>query len=238
MNKHKIISISLIATALMYLSSCNLVFDKDDTEGTSAVSVKPVVEVIGDRVISMKKGGTYNEQGIKVEDAHGNEYENNIVSGEVDPNKPDMYIVTYKAWNQYDWASYAYRGVLVYEGDPYQTDIAGNYKDIKTGIIKTKVYKSKITGYWVIDNAFQEGTEVAPKRQIKLQFAEIPGQAGHFKLVPIEHPVHGIIKDGTAKVLSIAGKPGLKIDYRMIAPGEVDNPDTDDQDKSSLWVIY
>ncbi len=190
MNKINFNITAIIVITLSFLASCNWVYDKDLTENTSIVSVKPVITVNGDQVISMKVGGTYDEKGITV-DTGDNKNTDEIVSGNVDPNTEGFYLVKYKAVNEYGWTSYAYRSVLVHGDNPYSEEVgcelyAGNFVD---GAFQ---FESEITkvdglpGYWKISNAWKEQDVEVP-----LMFAD-NGQ-GEFFIVPYEHPKKGYI---------------------------------------------
>jgi len=156
--KNKILIIITFIFVLGF-QACDLVIDKDTTDGLSYVSTKPVVTVLGEPIISLPVGGTYVDAGVEayagdsVLDAH-------IVEGEVNSNQKGFYVVTYQAVNGFGWKSYGYRAVLVYDGNPYGSDIAGNYK--RNELVETVIRKNNIYGYWEIDNIITEEGVTVP----------------------------------------------------------------------------
>ncbi len=200
MKKKYLISIAvLIAFALSYLTSCNVIWDKDVTEEISKTSVKPKITVLGEPMISMKVGGTYEEKGIKV-DAGANEYTERIVSGEVNPNVEGFYLVKYEAINEYGWASYAYRSVLVHDGDAFTSDIAdtyvaGNQENGVFQFISTIQKHPTLNGYWITNDAWQEDGVTVP-----LAFAE--NGDGTYTIVPYEDENKGYIFGTVTKTSS------------------------------------
>lgn len=161
--------------------SCNIIIDKDTTDEISSVSIKPVVELIGSPIMSLPVGSTYTEEGLNalVGDSI---VDYQIISGNVNPNAEGFYVVTYKAENQFGWATYAYRSVLVYSGSPYNTDIAGNY--IKGFNFSEDISKYSVDGYWQITNVLQEEGAVLP-----IIFADRGNNL--YGIVPGNHPTKG-----------------------------------------------
>jgi len=173
--------IIIVIFAAVSFSSCNLIIDKDTTAEISKVSIKPVMKLKGDAIMSLPVGSTYNEEGVDafVGDSAVNYV---IVSGNVNPNQPGFYVVTYKAENQYGWVSYAYRAVLIYSGSPYGEDIAGHYK--KGFLFDSDVSKYNINGYWQMTNVWSEEGVDFP-----IIFAD-KGD-GTYGIVPGDHPEKG-----------------------------------------------
>lgn len=175
--------------------SCNLIIDKDTTAEISKVSRKPVIELLGDPILSLPVGSTYEDAGV-------NAYEGDspisyqIVSGKVNPNQAGFYVVTYKAVNTYGWESFAYRAVLVYSGSAYGTDISGTY--YKGFNFLEEISKYQVNGYWQISNVWQEEGVSFP-----LIFAD-KGD-GTYGIVPGDHPTKGryegyAVQNGTDKI--------------------------------------
>jgi len=157
--------------------------EKDTTANVSTVTYKPVLTLNGDQIMSLPVGGTYEEKGVDAV-AGDSTLAYEIVSGEVDPNTPGFYIVTYKATNSYGWSTYAYRAVLVYEGEPYKRDISGEYM-FNNIIDHQNVTKYSVPGYWQIGNAWgAEGVS------FPVIFADT-GDGVHFGIVPDEHEAKG-----------------------------------------------
>ena len=198
MKKYFFIVLIILLPFLFVLNSCNLMWDKDTTDSLSLISTKPVITVLGDPIISLEQGKPYTDAGTEVS-AGNNEFTEEIESGEVDPNTLGYYVVTYKAVNQYDWTSYAYRAVLVHDGTPYGDDISGVYKvgnydpytqgfEFETEIIE---YNSEIKGYWQIENVWiQKGINIT------IVFAD--KSDGTYGVVPVEDGTKGRIF-GTAE---------------------------------------
>lgn len=171
-----------IFISAIFLNSCSLFFNEDTTDNVSYISSKPVVELLGEAIISMQKGETYVEEGISAFAADTVlDYE--IVSGEVDPNSIGFYIVTYKAQNGFGWSTLAYRAVLVHDGDPYQQpEIEGNYK--KGFFFDASITKYSKLGYWSMSNVWwEEGVE------FPIIFAERKDSS--LAVVPGEHLTKG-----------------------------------------------
>lgn len=225
MKKH--FFIILIPLALIFMAGCNLVWDVDTTADISYVSTKPVMTLLGDPIISMQKGGSYTEAGVeaKVGDTILEQTSNmpgwEIIAGNVDPSAEDFYVVTYYAENGYGWGSYAYRAVLVHDGDPYGEDISGEYKvgnyspitqgyQFETSVSKYAVGENTNSGYWQIDNVWiEEGVNMP------IVFAD-KGD-GTYGVVPSEHETKGRVfgtaffnEDGEFEFnLEIHGKTGI-----------------------------
>ena len=199
--------LSIFALILSF-SNCELFVDIDTTDNASEVSVKPMMQLIGKDVKSLAKGGTYTEQGVKASEVKlgDNDLSYEIVAGNVDPNTPGFYVVTYKAVNKYGWENYTYRAVLVYEGSPYGSNIAGDYKKgfLIAGSYKfeTSIYKHSEPGFWIIDNFYQEGTVSIPAI-----FADMGD--GTYNVVPGVDVDKGTYK-GTAEKIS-----GGRIQFTM-----------------------
>lgn len=155
--KNKILIIIAFISILSF-QACDLVIDKDTTDGLSYVSTKPVVTVLGEPIISLPVGGTYVDAGVEAY-AGDTLLDAQIVEGEVNSGVKGFYVVTYQAVNGFGWESFGYRAVLVYDGNPYGQDIAGNYK--RNELVNTVIRKNNIYGYWEIDNIFtEEGVQV------------------------------------------------------------------------------
>jgi len=206
MKKIFYIFVLLFVVSLISFNSCNMVWDMDTTDSISSVSTKPVIEVLGEPIISIEKGQTYVDAGIKVE-AGDNTFGSGIEEGaEVNANEIGYYVVAYWATNQYDWTSYAYRAVLVHDGIPYGDDISGDYKvgnyNPNTGGYQFQTQIRKYTGieeegYWEIDNVWIEDNVNIP-----LVFAD-KGD-GNYGVVPVEDDSKGILF-GTAKIINDDG---------------------------------
>jgi len=188
----KINKLIYLLLAVFIFSSCEmteLFKDKNTTNKISKVSVKPYIEVIGDPIISMQVGATYEEKGVNASEVElgQNDLNYEIIAGNVDPNAVGFYMVTYKATNSYGWVSYAFRSVLVYDTDAYGTDIAGTYKLNGTSNLFEPgiVTKYSINGYWQITNLWQESGVVFPAI-----FADSGDNT--YGIVPSEHPSKGL----------------------------------------------
>lgn len=196
--KNKILIITAIVTFGFIFQSCNLIIDKDTTSNISYTSIKPVMELLGEPIISMTVGGTYKEEGVSAT-AGDTVLDYTILEGEVNPGAIGYYVVVYEAVNGFGWSSKAYRAVLVHDGTPYGEDITGNYK--LSFLFNTSISKHQINGYWIIDNVFQEDGVTFP-----VIFAD-KGD-GTYGIVPGEHPTKGFytgtaVKNGTQMVFTL-----------------------------------
>ncbi|MEA2043717.1 MAG: DUF5011 domain-containing protein [Bacteroidota bacterium] len=199
MNKNILKYLAIVIFALSF-GACDLVIDEDTTENISIVSVKPVITVLGEQIISMEVGGSYTDAGADA-DAGDNDFDLEIVSGNVDPSTAGFYLVTYKAENEYNWVSYAYRSVLVHDGTPYYEDISGGYKagnQTSEGYqFESQVAEAEgLNGYWTITNVWLEEGVTAP-----IYFAD--NDDGTYSVVPYEHERKGIIFGTAEKVIEI-----------------------------------
>lgn len=167
---------------LVSLSSCSLFVENDTTGNVSYVSIKPVVTLLGDPIMSIKVGDTYVDAGVEAYAGDTVLYAE-IISGAVDDQKEGFYVVTYEATNGFGWKTTTYRTVLVHDGTPYQEDIGGTYK--KGFNFETTVSKYSILGYWKMENVFQEEGVEFP-----IVFADM-GDGVNYNIVPDEHPTKG-----------------------------------------------
>ena len=165
-------------TILIISQSCNIIIDKDVTDEISSVSIKPIVELIGEPIISMPVGGKYTELGVNAFSGD-DPLDYSIISGNVNPNNKGFYIVTYKAENMYGWATYAYRSVLVYSGSPYSEDISGHYKS--GFLFNSDISEYPVSGYWQMTNVWIEEGVTFPilfADKGNGQYGIVPGEFG------------------------------------------------------------
>ncbi len=186
----KRIYLFIISVFILFLGGCSLFFDKDTTMDVSEVSVKPYVVLVGDYINSIPKGGNYVEQGVLASEVKegDNDLTYEIVEGEVDTSVPGFYVVTYKATNKYGWSTYAYRAVLVYEGNPDEyTDISGSYRQGTEG--STEVHWEverypDAKGFWMMENVYSIGNPISAI------VADL-GNATDYMIVPDFSPTFG-----------------------------------------------
>lgn len=210
----KIYLITLVIIFFVF-NSCNLIIDVDTTNEISEVSIKPVVTLLGEPVISLPVGGTYTEEGIEAY-VGDSLVDYVIVSGNVNVNQEGFYVVTYLAENQFGWATYAYRAVLVYQGSAYGNDIAGNYR---VGFFfYSDISKHSVNGYWEMDNVWAEDGVDLP-----IIFADNGDNT--YGIVPGEHPSKG-------RYSGTAVKTALGIDFVLT----VISPDGILTDKTFEWI--
>ncbi|MCD4792471.1 MAG: DUF5011 domain-containing protein [Bacteroidales bacterium] len=173
--------IIIFTLAAFSLSSCNLFFDNDTTAELSETSTKPTITLLGEPIISIKQGDSYNDAGVEA--YVGNSLvDYTIVSGSVDVSQEGFYVVTYRAENQYGWDTYAYRTVLVYSGSPYGDDIAGEYK--LSFEFREDISKHDVQGFWQMTNVYQEKGVEFP-----IVFADMGDNT--YGIVPGEHITKG-----------------------------------------------
>lgn len=185
-------------------TSCNVIVNHDTTGNISMVSTKPVMTLLGEPIMSLKNGETYNESGVDAV-AGDTILDWEIVSGNVDVNQDGFYVVTYEAKNGFGWASQVYRAVLVHDGTPYSTDIAGL---CEVGFLfDSYITKHQKNGYWKIDNVWAEEGVVFP-----VVFADY-GNGVNYGVVPGEHETKG-------RYTGIAVKSGnvLKFTLNLVSP--------------------
>lgn len=182
----------VILFVLSLFSSCEMIIDKDTTEDVSTLSVKPIITVLGDPIISLEEGQSYTDAGIEVY-AGENDFTHEIASGEVNPNQLGFYVVTYRAVNEYDWESFAYRSVLVHDGSPYKNEeLAGTYKPnalsgevVPLSVTEKHPINGEENGFWKIDNAWD-----GPGVNFPIIFCESP-LSDTLNVVPQVHPEKG-----------------------------------------------
>jgi hypothetical protein len=202
---------------LLTTYSCNMFFDNDTTNEISELSIKPVVKLLGDPIISIPVGGNYTEEGIEAY-VGDKLVDYSIVSGNVNPNQEGFYVVTYSAKNQYGWTSYAYRAVLVYSGEPYGSDIDGNYK---VGFLfYTTISKYPIDGYWQMENVWAEENVDFP-----IIFADNGDDT--YTIIPGEHPEKG-------RYTGYGEKNGNNVVFHLL----VVSPEGDETRKNFTWSKY
>ena len=175
----------LAIIGILLITSCNVLWDVDTTGNVSKISCKPEIKVIGDAIISTETGGSYTEQGVEAY-ACDTPLTYTIVSGNVDPNTPGLYQVVYKATNGFGWSGYGYRTVLVYSGNPYATNIEGNYRVNFISEETSIVSKNDVYGFWSVSNVIENASKPCP-----VVMVEDPDNAAHFIVVPGSWDAYG-----------------------------------------------
>ena len=169
----------------------------------SQVSVKPYIVLVGDYINSIPLNGNYTEQGVLASEVKegDNDLDYEIVEGEVNTDVAGFYVVTYKATNSYGWSSYAYRAVLVYDGNPDDyIDISGTYRQGQEDIDDEYGDVTKDTehkGYWIFENIY---TNAQP---IPAIVADL-GNGENYMVVPGESEIHGCKYEGDIIKVGIA----------------------------------
>jgi len=173
------ISIIITFILLVSLTSCDMFINKDTTGNVSYVSTKPTITLLGDPIMELTVGDSYSDPGVQAFSTPDSLIDAEIVSGVVDANTEGFYVVTYKAANGFNWASYEYRAVLVHDGSPYSGEIAGTFR---IGFkFYSEISKHSIDGYWQMDNVFaEEGVD------FPIVFADM-GDGINYTVVPGEH---------------------------------------------------
>ena len=179
-----------------------LFFDIDTTDSISSVSVKPLLQLVGEPILSLPVGGNYVEEGVLASEVKlgDNDLPYEIVSGNVDVNQKGFYVVKYRAKNTYNWASTAFRAVLVYGSNPdTYYNIAREY--VQAGILgKMQVTKSSIPGYWNFSNIFNyNGLALIPAVVADL------GDNIHYEIVPGYNSVYGYYQGSIVRELKTDG---------------------------------
>ncbi len=197
----------LAIIGILFIASCNVLWDVDTTDHVSMVSCKPDIKLLGDPMISFPVGSTYTEEGVEAF-ACDTPLTYTIVSGQVNPKEAGLYQVVYKATNGFGWSSYAYRTVLVYNGDPYITDIGGDYR---IGFLyHSTITKHSVKGFWQMSQAIDD-----PNKDYPVVLVEDPNNVGHFIVVPGVWEDLGRYK-GSAEYIPSPTHPQLKLTITFI----------------------
>jgi len=157
-------SLIIIILSAIFLQSCQLkelFWDVNTTDNISSVSVKPLMQLVGEPIISLPVGGTYVEEGVLSSQVQlgDNDLKDStkIVAGNVDVNQAGFYSVKYRAVNDFGWSSTVFRAVLVYSGNPDNyDDITHSFKQgVGVSVFGTMdVTKNSIKGYWNFTNIY------------------------------------------------------------------------------------
>ena len=121
----------LIITSFLFVVSCNKVKinNTDDKVGISRVTHYANIELTGDDVISIVKGSTFTDPGVKA--TAGGQDLPVTTTGSVDANTVGLYTLNYSATNADGFSSSASRTVVVIptEDNP-DVDISGSYAPV------------------------------------------------------------------------------------------------------------
>ncbi len=199
----KINFVLILISSLFILSSCEVkewFYDVDTTDSISQVSVKPILQIVGEPIMSLPVNSTYVEQGVLASEVEegGNDLTAEIVRGSVNTGTAGCYIVAYKAINTFGWATTVYRAVLVYATEPdTYTDISGEYKQLITfgKYMYMNVTKHEVKGFWNVSNFY---TSDSPMEGIMADLGN-----NTYVLVPKSIKFNDIVRvEGTAEFVS------------------------------------
>lgn len=185
-------SIILLILAVLF-SSCNLFFEDDNTANISTITYKPVINLLGDNIVSLQKGQSYNDPGANVVVGDTTNYKYTKI-GIANTDSVGFYILTYQSQNGWGWKNEVYRAILVWDGQPYvATNIEGKYK---YGFLPSTYFvtKHQTPGYYSMENAVNDRSD------FPIVFAE-NGDGINFTIVPGNHPSVGKYYGTVKKVL-------------------------------------
>jgi hypothetical protein len=123
----------IVLTLLLFASALFVSCEEDTTAGVSRVTNYPLITVLGDDLIFVPKGGTFNDPGALA--TEGGLEIPFVVTAEgtyrggttLDTNVPDEYIVKYTATNADGFSISGLRTVIVYETGDLVNNISGVY---------------------------------------------------------------------------------------------------------------
>lgn len=107
--------------------SCNKesINSTDTTVGHSRIVFFPTLTTKGDRLIILKQGDTYTDQGATATlNGQANPF---ATSGTVDPSKPGIYVLNYSTKNSEGFSATDYRTVAVIGNDVTANNFSGTY---------------------------------------------------------------------------------------------------------------
>ncbi len=186
MKKYILISFVSISIFLLSFNSCDKLGLEDSTDNISVVSTKPVITLEGSIINSVLLNGSYEDAGSDAT-AGSNTVSMEIVSGNVDIKTKGFYVVTFRAVNEYDWVTFAYRSVLVHDGNPYVETLSELYKTgsdfLNINSTITKIEEKP--GYYEMQNVWP-GQEA----EFPIYFAD-KGNNKTFGVVPGVDEVYG-----------------------------------------------
>jgi hypothetical protein len=107
--KNKLIFLTVIALAIIGLSSC----DKDTTAGLTRITYYPTITILGDEITVIDKGNTYTDLGVYAE-LNGEDVSGQVeVISNVNTANIGIYTVSYKVTNTDGFSAVATRTVFV-----------------------------------------------------------------------------------------------------------------------------
>lgn len=141
---------------LAFFSSCEKSLD---SENVSKITSFPLIEVLGEKLITIPVGGPYTDAGAK---AFAGTTEIKITTtGTVDVNKPGVYIISYTAENEDGFKATSKRWIGVITSEAKADNLAGKYqrdagkKGISTWTkVKDGLYKATDVGGAILPDQY------------------------------------------------------------------------------------
>lgn len=129
--KSKIFALVVLSTLVLF--SCKKEDKKYSIDSNGTKTSYPSIKLLGDEVVSIPIGGSYNEAGFEATDSIYPSGIQTSTSGEVNSAEAGMYIIVYTAKNSIGLKSTAVRLVAVTDM-PDAFDISGDYMRGSAGI--------------------------------------------------------------------------------------------------------
>jgi hypothetical protein len=136
---------------LLILMGCakEEIYNNTETEvGISKVVFFPSLTTKGDRLVILKQGTAYNEQGATA--TLNNQPTKFSTTGTVDVTKPGVYSITYEATNEQGFSASDFRTIVVIGNDVDANNFSGTYLRSATGI--TSTWTRTAPGVYTIEN--------------------------------------------------------------------------------------
>lgn len=128
------LTLAIVLSGLTLFTSC----DSTDTDNVSFTTNYPVFELIGDEIIVVNVGGTFEDPGViatenSVEIPYTSSVKGLFQGGNaIDTNVSDIYTITYSATNQDGFIGTTTRTVIVSTNDDLTMGLAGLYTSTVT----------------------------------------------------------------------------------------------------------
>lgn len=152
----KINSLIYIIVCVFALVSC-----EDETDDVSFITSYPTFAMEGEAIISIVKGGSFNDPGITA--TEGEDEIEVTVEGTVDMAQAGVYVLTYSATNSDGYVGSTTRTVVVTDVDVSGTDLSGAYKRNNVTAPPTNTVTKIVNGYYQASNGSGDGNNLALK---------------------------------------------------------------------------
>ncbi|HEV8283696.1 MAG TPA: DUF5011 domain-containing protein [Chitinophagaceae bacterium] len=171
----------LFLSVIIGLVACNKdeIHNTDEQVGISRVTHFPVFQVSGDEFMSVVKGSTFTDPGVKAFEG-GTEIPVKV-SGSVNTNQTGLYVITYSATNKDNFSATTTRTVVVIAAhENAGVDLSGKYDYVGSSTYTATVTKVA-EGTYTTDNSWS-GLTIIPIVFVSLDglAISIPSQATAF----------------------------------------------------------